>query len=167
MTLLSIFLAGTACTTNSWLQNPHSTPSPVFTESVQEQYTKALARWRGRNIKSYQITVEVFSSRLSPPCQMRAVLTVRNDELAAITNLQTPVPVEAPDGRLLDNPECNDYQQYLVANQFALLNKLLRGEITEKPYAVKFDASYGYISHLSFGVGETMRDASFSDFQAK
>jgi hypothetical protein len=165
--LVVLALSDSACTQGSPKTGVYVSTTPVATEFVQEEYGKAQKRWQEHNIVSYNITVEVFSSLIPPPCNSKASINVRDNKLVNVIMTETPIPLQAPDGVLIYNPECNEYDKYLPNRQFELLGKLIAGEMTENLYQVSFNAEFGYIDHLVFGIGETMREATFSNFEPK
>jgi hypothetical protein len=142
-------------------------PTWIVTQNGQAEYSKALKQWRGHNISNYQITTDVFSSMLAPPCSVKATLTVRENNLIATSEIVTPIPIQMPDGSVMHNPECYVYENYLVANQFEFVEKLLTGQL---PYSwnVKFDQEYGNITELTYATdGESLKIMKYFDFAPK
>jgi len=167
LVVVLLWLSGSSCSVVPLTQNARPDASLTSTQPIEKKYSDALKKWQDHQIPHYEITVQVFSSLLPPPCQTKAVLFVEDNKLIAVTEIEPPVPLQAPNGKLLYNPECSDYERYLMARQFELLDKLIKGELPERLYEVSFNADYGYIAHLVFGTGETMKDIRFSDFEPK
>jgi Family of unknown function (DUF6174) len=141
-----------------------STSSP---DSIQGSYNQARDKWKGKKIVNYDITVDVFSSLLPPPCQMRTVLQVRDGKLFSVQELVTPVPIQSSENQLVRNPECSDYERYLVVNEFEFVEAILDNRLPYKITTIEFDPDYGYISHLTIEKGEAYKEILFTDFNVK
>jgi hypothetical protein len=146
--------------------SPILTATPISVQHVQQEYTKALQRWENKKVVDYEITVDVSSSFIAPPCFIKTVLVVRNNKLSSVNELKTAMPVYSRDKTLLYNPECYNYEQYTISAQFELLDKILKGELNSysKLVDVSFDPDYGYITRILFGSEETVKDIVSSDF---
>ena len=168
MTICLGFSMITACATSDpTRQETQSAPTWVVTQNAEDEYSKALERWESHKVSSYEITVNIFSSFLSPPCLAKATLTVRQNKLMEIHETETPIPIQIPDGNILYNPECHDYENYLVTKQFEIIKKLLTGELPYK-WGASFDSEYGYIQELTFATdGESMKSVSYFNFSPK
>ena len=164
------FLMITACQANHEIS---ISPTWVATQNAQDEYSKALNRWQSHQISNYEITVEIFSSVAAPPCSTKVILNVQDHNLIAMTELETPMPIQLPDKSLIYNPECHEYENYLVDIQFEEVKKLLMGKLSNGTlsvnWKVKFDTEYGYISELLYGVtgSESIRVVSYSNFIQK
>ena len=162
---IAFILITMACAAiNSSDQDTQPFPTWIATQNGQEEYSKALKQWQSHNFSNYQITIDVFSSMLAPPCSVKATLTVRENNLIATSEVVTPFPIQMPDGSVMYNPECHDYENYLMPNQFEIVEKLLTGQI---PFGwnVKFDQEYGYITELTYANdGESLKSVKYFDF---
>lgn len=163
---ITFILITTACaTSNSSHQDTQPSPTWVATQNAQQEYSEALKRWQSHNISNYQITIDVFSSMLAPPCSVKGTLTVRENNLVATSEIATPMPIQMPDGSVMYNPECHVYENYLVMKQFEIVEKLLAGQL---PYHwnVKFDEEYGYVTELTYAAGgESLKTVKYFDFE--
>lgn len=124
-------------------------------EFIEEEYVSAIERWQVHQLTSYEITVEVFSSLLAPSCQMQATLIVEDNALIGVREIATPEVFQLPGGKLVSNPECSEYERYLIPNMFNLVDALLhkRQAAGEAIRQIEFDSQYGYISYLNFTSG--------------
>ena len=158
----------TACTTIDLShQDAQSSPTWIATQNAQEEYSKALKRWQSHNISNYQITVDIFSSIAAPPCFIKGILTVQENQLVATTEIETPMPIQMSDGNVIYNPECHVYENYSVAKQFEVVEKLLTGQLPYK-WSVKFDGEYGYVTELTYiAGGESAKTVKYFDFEPK
>ena len=161
---LCLLILGTACTA-FFQPSVQATATP--TASYQEIFLESLGLWQSNRIPDYQITVDVFSSYAAPACRMKAVLTVRNNKLIHRDELLTPEPIELPNGQSLLNPDCSEYERYLVTTQFEFVDSLLRNQEHIQIYKLNFDPTYGYITHLVIIGGEAVKDITYSDFKPR
>src|SRR5258707_562601 len=159
-----LILLITACSTNnSSPQNILSSPTWVATQDAQNEYSKALKRWQSHNISNYEITVDIFSSMLAPPCFMKGIITVQNNTTVTVREIETPMPIQMSNGNVIYNPECHDYGNYLVTKQFEVVENLLTGQLPYR-WSVKFDAEYGYITELTYTTsGESAKRVIYSN----
>lgn len=168
--LLAIHACNTGQVNN---QNTLASPTWVATQDAQDEYLKALNRWQSRHISNYEITVEIFSSVLAPPCSAKVTLKVQNNKLSTMTELETPMPIQLPDKSVIYNPECHDYENYLMEKQFEVVENLLTGKLSKENrnvnWNVKFDAEYGYITELVYVVlgSEATGVISYSNFKQR
>ena len=157
-----------SCTTSSSsLQEVQPSPTWIASPEIQKTYIDARDRWQSLNVSNYAITVDVFSSRLAPPYSAKVTITVQDNKLVATHEIETPMPVQLLDGRVVYNPECHEYEDFLVTKQFEVVEKLLAGEL---PYQwnATFDAEYGFVTELNLFIGgESTTIVSYSDFQPK
>jgi Family of unknown function (DUF6174) len=163
-----LFLTLSECTSFSTTDlSAQPTYARVATQNVSDEYSKALNRWQQHGISSYEITVSAFSSVLAPPCSIKTTLIVQDNKLVATSDIETPVPVQMPTGAVIYNPECQDYERYLVTEQFKMVELLLADQ-SAYPWKVNFDPEYGYITELNatFG-GESLIQFRFYGFQPK
>jgi len=147
------------------------TPPILTTISTQEnslidRYTHAIQQWQARQIDDYEITVNMYSSLLTPPCHMRVTLVVEDNVIKNVTVISTPEAVKLSDGQLLTNPICVDYDKYRITSTFELLDLLLHSN-QDRVDEVRFDPEYGYITYLRTSIGETMQEIKISDFKPK
>lgn len=104
---------------------------------------------------------------IAPPCFMKGKLTVQDNKLVETTELETPMPIQMPDGSVMYNPECHVYENYLVIKQFEVVKNLLTGQLPYK-WNVKFDAEYGYVTELTYTTGgESVKSVIYSNFEPK
>jgi hypothetical protein len=81
--------------------------------------------------------------------------------------IETPTPFYTSTGGELYNPECHEYERYLLENQIELVEKLRIGEIKLDWRAI-FDGNYGHITKLIVGTGgESVRVVNYSNFRPK
>lgn len=135
--------------------------------SIRSSYNQAREQWKSKSIANYNITVDVSSSLLPPPCQMSATLIVIDNRLISAHELVTPIPLELPDNQLIQNPECSDYERYTIANQYDFVKEILENNLPYEILSLEFDPDYGYISHLVIATGEAYKEASFTDFNIR
>jgi hypothetical protein len=100
---------------------------------------------------------------------MKGVLKVQNNQLVGVTETETPMPIPMPDDSVIYNPDCHEYENYLVPKQFEKVEKLLIGQL---PYQwnVKFDPEYGYITELIYTPGEgseSLKEVRYFNFKPK
>ena len=165
--VLLILLTSACVMVNSSDQEVQPSSTWVATQNAQDEFSKALERWRSHDISTYEISVNIFSSFVAPPCFMKGIITVQDNKLLTVTEIETPMPIQMPDGKVIYNPECHEYENYLVTEQFEVVERLLTGKL---PYNwnVKFDPEYGYVSRLSYaGGGESAKDVSYFNFKPK
>lgn len=161
--LIALLASGAGCN-NPRVSSRQSLTLTPASESNQGKLSEALTIWESRHITDYQITVDIFSSYLAPPCQTQAVLYVKSGNLDGVKMIATPPPVQLPNGRSILNPECSDYSRYVVDTQFKFLSELLQSQFQGEVYRFEYDPKYGYITHLVVIGGESTRDVRYSDF---
>jgi uncharacterized protein DUF6174 len=165
--LLLILFTSACATINSSLEEVQPSPTWVATQNAQDEYPRALKRWQSHGISSYEISVDIFSSFVTPPCSMKGTITVQDNNLLTITEIETPMPIQMSNGEVIYNPECHEYQNYLVIEQFEVVEKLMTGQL---PYHwnVQFDPEYGYVTKLTYANGgESVKDVSYFNFKPK
>ena len=163
------FLAITACKSNQANnQDALASPTWVTTQDVQGEYSNAVNRWQSHHVSNYEITVNISSSVLPPPCSSKVILHVQGNSLFAFAEIETPMPIQSSDGSEINNPECHDYGNYMMEKQFEIIENLLAGKLSYDKWSVKFDPTYGYITELIFVPrGEAIRMVNFSNFRQR
>jgi hypothetical protein len=166
-------LLTTACSSKQIIKIYISaSPTWVATQDAQQEYSKALERWHSHHLSNYEIIVNIYSS-ISTPCSAKATLKVQNNRLLTVTELETPIPIPLPDKSVIFNPECHNYENYLIEKQFEVVEDLLTGKFSNENWNVnwnvKFDAEYGYITELAYVVtgSEATRVVNYSNFTQK
>ena len=119
-------------------------------------------------IISYEITVEVISSVLPPTCHAQAILVVKDNTLVDVRKIRTPEANHLPDGKLMLNPQCEEYERYLVTSMFDLVDKLQHNKQPSGIHisAVKFNPEYGYVTYLRVFGGESVLEVTTTNFSA-
>jgi hypothetical protein len=166
---LSLLGFGVACTSTTDSANlaPIVTTSS-FEKSVKEEYLEALERWQTHQITGYEITVDVFSSFLSPACHMQATLVVQDDILVDVREITIPKANQLPDGKLISNPQCSEYERYRITSTLNLVDTFFHKKPSgEHIHDVRFDSEYGYITYLSIIGGESTLEINTSNFTLK
>ncbi len=139
----------------------------VPTEHAQGEYVLALNRWNAYHINNYQITVQVFSSLLPPPCSSRFALGVADSRLISVIEIETPQPIELKDHTIVYNPGCHEYARFTPSALFEVIQEIFDGKIQYTSWRAKFDAKYGYISELVLLYGESEKDIFSTDLKVK
>ncbi|MBK9008615.1 MAG: hypothetical protein IPM31_16690 [Anaerolineae bacterium] len=144
------------------------TKTSTSPDSIRDSYNDAREKWNTGGVVNYNITVDVFSSILPPPCQMIATLVVMDNKLFSIQELVTPVTIELPENQSIQNPECSDYERYTISNQFEFVEDILENSLSYEISSIEFDSDYGYISHLVITTkGEAYKEVLFTDFNIR
>ena len=145
---------------------PVLTTTGTQENSLIDKYTRAVQQWQARQIDDYEITVNMYSSYLSPPCQMRVTLVVEDNHIVNIEIISTPEAVKLPDDQLLTNPICVDYDEYRISSTFESLDILLHSD-QDRVDEIRFVPEYGYITCLRTSFGESMEEIKISNFKPK
>lgn len=160
-----IFLIGTTSCTSLGTRGEGEEGLPQLETPSKITLEQALNKWEEHEIYNYEITVDMFASSLPPPCSMKATLVVEENELIAIREIATPVPVGLTDGELIFNQLCYEYERFIVLERFIRLENILSREPKPPSWDVQFNEEYGYIEELNiYYGGEAMERVVYSDF---
>ncbi len=166
LSLGALFLViSSSCSTASVPEGVIQT-STSPSDSVRSSYNQAREKWESIGITDYNITVDVFSSLLPPPCQMSAILIINDNKLLSVQELVTPAPVQLPDRIILD-PECSDYEAYTINNQLDFVENIVENKLPYEIVALDFNQNYGYVTHLAVKKSEAYKEVWFKDFKVK
>jgi hypothetical protein len=135
-------------------------------EDTYTQYSVARQNWQSRSVANYQITVQVFSSILAPPCSSEFVLVVEEGEKVNVLETATAEAIQIQDNKM-QNPQCANYERYTVSAMLNEIALLLDEPKVSQVIEVSFDQEYGYIEsfHIHYENSEAVKDVVYSDFK--
>lgn len=129
-------------------------PNAQGVAQLRSALPAARARWRARQIESYDIQVKGF---VPLSCQLEAVLSVRHHALMAVQARPAPwntaSPWEPLGSQRWDLPFFS-YRQLTIPSVLAQVARDLQtADFSAEALAVNFDPDYGFVTHYTHRLG--------------
>jgi len=140
------------------IDSPVAQPKPVepCANITQQEYERALTKWRARGVLEYEVTVDSPSMGVGGRFRLHVLVENGQDTLVGITDLNIVEP-ESLALETLAPYELDFYRERTVEGMFREVGKLFTGELTdpageyEECFNVEFDRALGYPSLVRSG----------------